>query len=151
MWVSAETAFRIRDSNLAQHFDNAGARGGTGHAPMQQEDFANLLVDSVERIERSHRLLEHDGDVVAAYAAHIALGSLQQVLTLEGDRAGRMLRRRVGQQLEDRQRRGGFSGAGLADQRNGFALADVERYAIDGQRLAATAVEGDRKIADGEE
>ena len=46
------------------------ARAGAPVMPlMQQQDFADLLLDGVQRIERGHRLLEDDGDVVAAHLA----------------------------------------------------------------------------------
>ena len=131
-----------------------GASGGAGKAAMQEQNFADLLLDRVQRIERGHRLLEHDGDVVAAHAPHVAVGQTQQFAALEGDGAGRMPRRRVGQQLEDRQSRHRFAGARLADQRHGLALADVERDPIDGECLFAAMrpmAEGDGEVADGEE
>src|SRR5882672_1755161 len=51
---------------------------------------------------------------------------------------------RIRQQLQDRQRADGFSGAGLADQRHAFAALDGERDMIDGQRVA----ERHREVAD---
>ena len=148
MRIAAEPALRIRNADLRQHFQRPRARRGAGQAAMQQQDLADLLFDGVQRIERRHRLLEHDGDVVAAHAPHVALGERQQIAALESDRAGGMLRRRIGQELEDRQRRHRFAGAGFADQRHGLALADVERDAVDRQRLAPAGAEGDGKIAD---
>src|SRR3984957_19403115 len=62
-----------------------------------------------------------------------------------------MLCRRIGQQLQDRQRGDGFSRAGLADQCNGFALADIERDAIDHQRLPSAGMKSDGKIVHSEE
>ena len=118
---------------------------------MQQQNLADLLLDGVQRIERGHRLLEHDGDVVAAHPPHLTLREREQVAALEADAAGRMMRGRIGQELEDRQRRHRFAGAGFADQRHGLALADVERDPIDRQRLPRAHAEGDGKIADGEE
>ena len=78
-------------------------------------------------------------------------GMRQQFAALEHDRAGRMVRRRIGQQLHHRQRRHRLAGAGLADQRHRLALADVERHAVDRQHLAARPAEGDGEIADGEQ
>ena len=76
------------------------ARGLAGEAAMQQQDLGDLLFDRVQRIERGHRFLEHDGDVVAAYAPHVAFGEAQQLAALEGDAARGMARHRVGQELE---------------------------------------------------
>ena len=54
---------------------------------------------------------------------------LQEVLALEPDFARRVRGGGIGQQLQDRQRRDGLAGAGLADQRHRLALADAERHA----------------------
>ena len=118
-----------------EHFQRPRARRGAGEAAMQQQDLADLLLDRVQRIERCHRLLEDDGDVVAAHAPHLAFREPQKLAAVERDGARRMTRRRIGQELEDRQRRYRLAGAGFADQRHGLALADIERDAIDGQRL----------------
>src|SRR5499427_1971881 len=58
-------------------------RGLTGEAAMQQQDLADLLLDGVQRIERGHRLLEDDGDVVAAHVANFRFRQAQQMLSLE--------------------------------------------------------------------
>ena len=118
---------------------------------MQQQDLADLLLDGVERIERGHRLLEDDSDVVAAHVADLGLGQAQQLLALEADRAGRMVRGGIRQELQDRERGDRFAGAGLADQRDRLALLDLERHAIDRERLALTLAEGHGEVADSEE
>ena len=50
--------------------------------------------------------------------------SVEQFLALERDRAGRMRRCRIRQQLHHRQRGHRLAGAGFADQRDRLALAD---------------------------
>src|SRR5471032_2111159 len=117
---------------------------------MQTQNLSDLLFNRVQRIKRRHRLLKNNGDVVAANLADVALGHRQQFLALEDDRAGRMARRRIGQQFHHRQRGGRLAGPGFADQRHGLALGNVERHAVDRQHLAATCAEGYRKIAHGE-
>src|SRR5271154_6160331 len=61
-----------------------------------------------------------------------------------------MVRGRVGQEFEDRQRRRRFAGAGLTHQRQALAFFDVERYTVDRERFAPAGPEGDGKIADAE-
>ena len=151
MRIGAEPRLRIGNADLAEHLDDPRPRRSAGEPAMQKQNFADLLFDRMQRVERRHRLLEHDGDVVAAHAAHVAFAERQEIAALEQDRAGRMPRRRIGQQLEDRQRGHRFAGAGFADQRHGLAVADVERNAVDRQRLAAAVAEGDREVADGEQ
>src|SRR5208283_249678 len=93
MRIAREPALRIGNADLAEHLDGPRARRMAGEAAMQQQDLADLLLDRVQRVERGHRLLEDDGDGVAAHAPHLAFGELQKVLALEGDRARRMPRR----------------------------------------------------------
>src|SRR6202030_3759779 len=154
MRIAVEPRLRIGNANLGQDFERAGARRGAGEPAVQQQNLADLLLDGVQRIERSHRLLKHDGDVVAANLPDVALAQLQEIAFLEDDLARGMPRRRVGQELEDRQRRDRFAGSGFPDQRQRLALGDIERDMVDRERLlptAAAAAEGDGEIADGEE
>ena len=108
-----------------------------GQAAVQLQDLADLPLDRVERVERGHRLLEHHGDVVAAHLAHLVLVGGDQVLALEQDAAGRVMRGRVGQELQDRQGRDRLAGAGFADERHRLAGHDVERDAVDREHVAA--------------
>src|SRR6516225_5441493 len=62
-----------------------------------------------------------------------------------------MVRRRIGQELENRQRCHRFAGTGFPDQRHSLTPAYVKRYTVDGQRLTAVGAEDDGKIADGKE
>ena len=99
MRIAAEPALRVGNADLSEHLDRACARGGAGKPAVQEQNLANLLIDGVQRIERGHRLLENDGDVVAAHAAHVALGEREQVAAVESNGARRMRCRRVGQKL----------------------------------------------------
>src|SRR5262249_9203612 len=87
MRIALEAHFGIRDADLPQQLDGARARWKPGQTPMQQKNLADLLLDGVQRIERGHRLLEDDGDVVAAHAANLGLRQRQKLLVLEADRA----------------------------------------------------------------
>ena len=71
--IAAEPGLRIGNADLGQQFEDARARRRAGDAAVQQQNLADLLLDGVQRIERRHRLLEDDGDVVAAHLAHLVL------------------------------------------------------------------------------
>ena len=118
---------------------------------MHVEDLADLPLDRVQRVERGHRLLEDHGDLVAAHLAQRLLVGGEQLLSLEEDRAGRVMRRRVGQELQDRERRHRLARAGFADQRHRLLLADVERDAAHRMHDAVAGAELDMQVADGEE
>ena len=81
--IAAEPPRRVGNADLVEQFEDAGARRLAGNALMQQQNFADLLLDRVQRIERRHRLLENDGDVVAAHLADLALRHGQQFAALE--------------------------------------------------------------------
>src|ERR1700722_18800550 len=102
----------------------------------------------MQRIERRHRLLEDDRDVVAANAAHVVLGRRQKVAAIEQDAARWVRRVRIRQQLQNREPAGGFFGAGFADQRHALTTLDRKRNAVDRGRDSALLAEGYRELAD---
>src|SRR4029077_15057989 len=102
--IAAKAAGRIGDSHLPEQFDNLGARGVSIKPLMQRQNFTNLLFDRVQGIERGHRLLKDDCDVVAAHLPNFLFRHRQQFAALKFDGARRMVRRRIGQQLHNRQR-----------------------------------------------
>ena len=69
MRIACEPGLRIGNADLGEQFEDAPARGLPGKSLVKQQDFGDLLLDGVQRIERRHRLLEDDGDVVAAHVA----------------------------------------------------------------------------------
>ncbi len=142
MRIAFQPPGRIGNANLGQQFDDAILRRLAAQADMEFENLADLTLDGVERIERGHRLLEDDGDVVAADLAHGALRSGQQFLALEVDRAGWMAGCRIGQQLHHRHRGHGLAGSGFAHQRDGLARVDVERDPVDRERRPSGLGEG---------
>ncbi len=145
-----QAAFRVRNADLGEKLDRPGARFGADDAAMQQEDFADLLFDGVQRIKRRHRFLEHDRDVVAAHPPHVVFPKPHQIPPFEQDRPGRVPRRGIRGEPHDRERGDGFSRAGFADQRHRLALADVERDTVDGRQLALATTEGDGEVVNGE-
>ena len=134
--IGVEPALGVADADEVEQLERARPRrrARTGRRCSSQ-DLADLPLDRVERVERGHRLLEHHGDVVAAHGAHLVLGGAHEVAALEQDLAGGMVRRRVGQELQDRERRDRLAGPGLADERHRLAGHHVERDAVDRKRL----------------
>ncbi|MNL52303.1 hypothetical protein D3C87_1754660 [compost metagenome] len=59
------------------------------------------------------------------------------------------MRRRIVQQLQDRQRRDRLARAGFADERQRLALGDGEGNVVDRERLPPALAEGDREVFDG--
>ncbi len=115
---------------------------------MQLDDFADLLLDRVQRIERRHRLLEDDRNP-AARGWRASWASLAFRMSLPSNRISP-----VGCEAEfGKSRRIDMAETVLpdpefADERNGLALADRERHALDDASGVVALAERDGKIAD---
>ena len=147
--ICRQPLFRFRQTHQPQQFQRPLAGCRAGQALVQEQGFVDLLLDAVQRVERGHRLLEDHRDPVAAHLAQGLLVGPHQFGPLEADAAAGVVRHGIGQKLEDRQRGHRLAGAGLADQRHGFARLDVERHAFHGMHRAAGKPEIDGQVADG--
>ena len=72
MRIGAEPALGVADADLLEQLEHARARRAFAQAVMDLQDLADLPLDRVQRVERGHRLLEDDADVVAAHRAQLA-------------------------------------------------------------------------------
>ena len=136
----------VLQADFPQQFHRAGAALVARGQPVDFENFADLPLDPVQRIERGHRLLEHHADPRAAHARNAASLGFQQVVALEKNLAAENFRARR-QQAHDGQSRDRFAGAGFADQAERAAALQPQRYVIDDRRGA----ESDGEAFDAEE
>ena len=79
--IGAEARSGIGEADLGQQRDHPVAGRG-GAAAVQRDDLADLPLDRVQRIERSHRLLEHHRHAGAAHLAQLGVGHRQDVAPL---------------------------------------------------------------------
>ena len=71
----AQPAFGVADADLGQQFDDPLPRGIARQPLVQGEALGKLALDGVERVQRGHRLLEDEADVVAAHLSqHLVAG-----------------------------------------------------------------------------
>src|SRR3954453_11920493 len=119
MRIAREPTLRVRNPAQPYQLNDALARSHASDPAMQQQDLADLLLDGVKRIERGHRLLEDDRDIVAADLTNVALRQAQPLLAPEMNRTGGMARGWIGQQLHHGERRDRLARAGFANQRDG--------------------------------
>ena len=122
---------------------------------VQEQRFAHLVADRVQRRQRHHRLLEDHRNVAAADPPDLAAvggepddvdGRLRRAGRREQDLAGRD-GRRGWQDAHDRLRRHGLAGAGFSNERQRRAGLDAKRYAIERRNLDAAIVEYDRQVS----
>ena len=134
--VARQTDFVHQRLNL---FDQVAA--AIDHAEIDQR-FGQDIPDLHPRVQTAERVLEHH---LHPLAHHSQLACLHVVDTLAVQ-----INLAVGQleKTQDRLADGGFAAAGFANQGQGFAAADIERYAIDGIDLGGDAAE--QATVDGE-
>ena len=83
MRVIVDALVGIGDLHRAQQVDGAVPRLRSRREAVHGQRFGNVRADAHHRIERGHRLLEHEPDAGAAHAPHLAFGQRQQVAALE--------------------------------------------------------------------
>src|SRR5262245_33968362 len=106
---------------------------------MQLQHLADLIAYGEHRIERGHRFLEDDGDVLAADIAHHVDRLGEQVAAPELDATVGADDGVLGQEAHDRHRGDALAGARFANQRNRRVFRDIEAdaaHGVDNTRLA---------------
>ena len=98
-----------------------------GHFLMAAEHLHQLFPHGDYRIQAGHGFLENHGYVFSSDIAHLALGQLQQVLSVQADFTFYVTRRAF-DQAHNGQRRHTLSAAGLSDDTHGLALVDVKAH-----------------------
>ena len=146
VWPGAEAFLRVAQADPVQKLDHPAARLRSDDALMQRQALGDLLFDRVQRIQRGHRLLEDEADIVAANphqflgvgADHLGAGVFHRPADLG----------RVGQQADGGKRGQGLAGAGFADQRQRLALGDGQRDVLDGLDGFILGRKRDRQVLD---
>ena len=141
MGIRAEAAFGVLQADQPQQFQGAFARLLGGKPLVDDQRFANLLGDHVQRIEGRHRLLEDHAHHAAAHVQKPRLVRAEHFLAVHQHAAAGMVRLRIGQQLQHRERRHGLAGAGLAHEGHRLAGVDVEGDAAHRRRVAEAHVQ----------
>src|SRR6185312_8662394 len=119
-----------------QHLDGSVQRSAAAQSLMEPYHLADLVADRVDRIERGHRFLEHDGDLLGANVVHLAGVEGNEIAPLPQDLPARDASRRHCDQLQHRERRDRLAAPGLADHAYRLAATDRQVDAIDRLYLA---------------
>ncbi len=129
MRIGVQTACRLADADTLQQVHDPVARGVSGQRLVQFEAFAQLLFQRVQRIQRCHRLLEDEADIVTPHLPQplfIRADHLVPVICDAARNLGRAPKKRHRGQRGDRLARPGFP-----HQRHRLATLDTERHALD--------------------
>ena len=104
-----------------------------------------LVADAVKRIERRHRLLKDHGDLCAADIVQLLFGHADQILTAIERLAGCLAV--LGQKAHHCHGGLTFTGAGLADNGDGFTSFDIKIDAAHCLYRTVMRVECDLQVA----
>ena len=150
MRILPHPALGLGHAHRLQEGDGLLARVAARRAAVYPQRLFDLVADREDRVERRHRLLEHEADLGAAHALQFALGQRQQVARARGraqhDAAGVDPSRPL-DQPHDRQRRQRLAAAGLADKAQGLAGVDVKADVDDGRHEAVLLLEAGGEVA----
>src|SRR5262245_32981035 len=78
----------IGNADGVEQFDRTSACDAATREVGRGQRLFNLKANRVERIERDHRLLEHEPDAAPAYAAHLRVAQLEKIASAELDLPG---------------------------------------------------------------
>ena len=112
------------------------------------DDLGDLLAHRIDRIEGGHRLLEDDGDLLAADVVHLIGPQRHQVPSLPEDLPGDDAPRRHRDQLQDGERGDGLAATGLAHDTQRLLSIDGEVDAVHGLHHAVVGGEMGLEAAD---
>ena len=137
------------NTDRGEQFDAALLRGGHVKLEMLLQRLDQLGADREHRIERRHRVLEHDRQRPPAQPAELLRRKLQQILPIEYHAAGEFCLLR--QQLQDRPRQHGLAATGFADDAERPPGADGKVDTIHRAQIAARRRQLDGDILDGKQ
>src|SRR5438128_7993114 len=129
--IIMHAAFRIGNLHQLQHLNRAGQCVLFRQALMAAQALGNLLADRQHRVERGHRLLEDEANLLGPDVIKFAARERHQIAALEQDLALDDAARRHRDQLEDRHRRDGLAAAGFPDNAERLALVERDVDAVD--------------------
>src|SRR5260370_33974080 len=145
MRLGGDPAVGVGNADEIEQLDDPGPRRAPRDPFVPADDLGDLRTDRQDRVERRHRFLLDQRDLLAADFAHFGRRGREQVLAVEQDAAGRDAR--IGWQ-QPHHRKGGdrLAATRLAHQRQSFSgLDDEARFA-----RGDMARKGDRQTLDRE-
>ena len=140
----------VVDAHEAQHLDGAVPRLPLVAVGVERDGLDELMPDGIGGVQRGHRILEDDRDLVAAHIAHDLLARADELLAVELDGAGDNLTRGC-EDLHDGVGGNGLAGAGLAHDAEDLAPVEEEGDAVDGLDLAGVGEERRMEVGDFEQ
>ena len=101
MWIGGKSGLGIGETDLGQQFHDAPARFDLLDLPVNRENFTDLLLHGMKRVEGRQWLLKNDGNSVASEFLHECLARTHEFLIIQTDGTRRMMCCRIGKQLQN--------------------------------------------------
>ena len=143
--ILLEALLRLVHAHELEHLHGAGVGLLMVAVGVQQNGLAQLVADGVGGVEGGHRVLEDDGDALAAELAHLLFGKLHDVLTVKEDFAA-LDAAGLHQNAHDGIGRHALAAAGLAHDAQHPALVQAEGNPVDGADLAGVHVKRSTQV-----
>jgi len=132
---------RVGDMDELQHLDGPVHRRAVRQLVMRAERLGDLLAHRVDGVERGHRLLEDDGDLLAADEAHRSGVERHEIAALPENPPGDDAAGRHRDQLQHGMGGDGLAAAGFADDAHRLAPPDADVDAVDRPHHAVIGAE----------
>ncbi len=151
MRVGGEDTLDLGQADLFHHGeDTLSPRAGV-EIGVDTQHFVDLLADRHHRVERGHRLLKDHRHAGGAQLPQAAVAGGENFLADQFDAAAGGDQRAFLQQPHHRQRRDRLAGPAFANQAQRFALANLQRDAVDDPLAARVFAEADDEVVDVED
>ncbi len=147
MRVGVQPLLRMGNLHLFKQLNHTTTGLHPAESLMQEQHFAQLFFDRVQRVEAGHRLLKDHADVVSSNLTDAPFGGMQQVLSLKED-ASRRVMRRGREQLENGVGSDRFPGAAFPHQRQRLARSERQRHPLNRPDLLFPLTEGHGQVFD---
>src|SRR5690348_3479389 len=102
MRIVVDPRLRIGNADLPQKLQRAFPDFSSRSAAVQRQHLADLPPDTVQRIERGHRILKDHRDAGALDLAQFVYAELHEVATVEADLSGEAEARILPREADDR-------------------------------------------------
>ena len=146
--IHSHALFRVGNSHVGEHGQGAFAGVGAADFFVDQQRFHQLLFDTQERIQASHRVLENHRDAAAAKLVELPVRNGEQIDAVENGLAAFDACGRLREKSHDGVGGDGFSGPGFADNSQRFAAIDLKGDIPRGAHDPCASVEGDAEVID---
>ena len=144
--IVLEALARCRDADVVEKTQRLGAGRRALQSAMQAQRLLDLTADAVHRVEAGRRILEDEGDALAAHPFQGGRRRLEKIRAVENGLAGDA--GALSEQAEDGEPGHALAAPGLTDQPDGFTAAHAQVDSVENTHRPGSDGEIDRQAMD---